>query len=136
MDSDSRRAPEAWCSRTGTLHTSGPNSNTAVDLSLEYSTDKVVLFWQPPSYFPPGSPSSFAVDDVPYSCAEQYMMAENTRLFQDHRAVGLIVSSPSPSKRKCIGRGVRNFDSGGGDREKQNAVLSGTYAKFTQNSAI
>ena len=56
------------------------------------------------------------------------MMAEKTRLFQDHRAMELIMSSPSPSTRKRIGRGVRNFDSGAGDREKQNAVLSGTYA--------
>ena len=62
----------------------GPNSNTALDSSLEYSTDKVVLFWQPPPYFPLWSLSSFAVDDVPNSCAEQYMMAEKTRLFQDH----------------------------------------------------
>ena len=114
----------------------GPNSNTAFDPSLEYSTDKVVLFWQPPSYFPPLFPSSFAVDDVPYSCAEQYMMAKKTRIFQDHRAVGLIMSSPSPSTRKRIGRGVRNCDSCVGDREKQNAVLSGTYAKFTQNPGI
>ena len=73
----------------------GPNSNTSFDPVVEYSTDKVVLFWQPPSYFPPWSPSSFAVDDVPYSCEEQYMMAEKTRLFQDHRAVELIMSSPS-----------------------------------------
>ena len=29
----------------------GPNFNTAFDPSLEYSTDKVVLFWQPPFYF-------------------------------------------------------------------------------------
>ena len=64
------------------------------------------------------------------------MMAEKTRLFQDHRAVELIMSSPSPSTRKRIGRGVRNFDSGVGDRQKQNAVFSGTYAKFTQNPAI
>ena len=64
------------------------------------------------------------------------MMAEKTRLFHDHRAVELIISSPSPSTRKCIGRGVRNFDSGVGDREKKNAVLSGTYAKFMQNPAI
>ena len=113
-----------------------PNSNTVLDSSLGYSTDKVVLFWQPPSYFSPWSPSSFSVDDVPYSCAEQYTMAEKTRLFQDHRAVGLIMSSLSPSTRRRIGRGVRNFDSIVGDREKQNAVLSGTYAKSKQNPAI
>ena len=114
----------------------GPNSNTAFDPSIKYSTDKVVLFWQPPSSFARWSPSSFAVDDVTYSCAAQYMMAEKTRLFQVYRAVGLIMSSPSPSTRKLIGRGVRHFDSGVGNREKQNAVLSGTYAEFTQNPAI
>ena len=60
----------ASCSRSLVIpdgDSAGPNSNTAFNPSLEYSTDKVVLFWQPPSYFPPWSPSSFAVDDVPYS---------------------------------------------------------------------
>ena len=64
------------------------------------------------------------------------MIAKTTRIFQDDRAVGLIISSPSPRTRQRIGRGVRNFDSGAGNWEKQNAVLSGTYAKFTQNLAI
>ena len=31
---------------------------------------------------------------------------------------------------------MRNFDSAVWDREKQNAVLSGNYAKFTQNPAM
>ena len=64
------------------------------------------------------------------------MMDEKTKLFQDHPAVGLIMSSPSPSTRKRIGRGVRNFDSSVGGREKRDAVLSGTYVKFTQNPAM
>ena len=64
------------------------------------------------------------------------MMAEKTRLFQNHRAVKLITSSHSPSTCKRIGRGLRNFDPGAGDMEKHNAVLSGTYAKFTQNPVI
>ena len=110
-----------------------PNFNTAFDPSLEYSTDKVMLLWQPPSYFPLWSPSSFAVNDVSCSCAEQYMMAEKTRLFQDHRAVEYITSSPSLSTRKRTGRDVRNFDSRFGDRENQNAAMSGTYDKFTHN---
>ena len=68
VGSDSRRAPEAWCSRketlqiqsaeawcsrTGTLQAG--NSNTVFDPSLEYSTYKIFLFWQPPSYFSPWS---------------------------------------------------------------------------------
>ena len=58
------------------------------------------------------------------------------RRFKDHRAVELIRSSPDLSTRKCIGRGVHNFDSAVWDREKPNAVLSGHYAKFTQNHAM
>ena len=63
-------------------------------------------------------------------------MAEKARLFNDHRAVELIMSSPDPSTHKRIGRGVRNFDFAVWDREKQNAVLSSNYAKFTQNPAM
>ena len=63
-------------------------------------------------------------------------MAEKARLFNGHRAVELIMSSPDPSTRKRICPGVRNFDSAVWDREKQNAVLSGTYAKFKQNPAM
>ena len=64
------------------------------------------------------------------------MMAEKARLFKDHRAVELIMSSPDPSTHKRIGRGVRNVDSAAWDREKQNAVLSGNYEKSTQNLAM
>ena len=35
-----------------------------------------------------------------------------------------------------MGRGVRNFDSAVWDRTKRNAVLAGTYAKFTHNPAL
>ena len=64
------------------------------------------------------------------------MMAEKARLLKDYRAVELIMSSPDPSTHKRIGRGLRNFDSAVWDREKQHAVLSGNYAKFTQNPAM
>ena len=63
------------------------------------------------------------------------MTVEKVSRFKDHRAVGLIMSSPDPSTHKRIGRGVRNFVSAAWDREKQNAVLSGNHAKFTQNTA-
>ena len=35
--SDSRHAPDAWCSRTGDI--AGPNFNTAFDFFIKYSTD-------------------------------------------------------------------------------------------------
>ena len=61
-------------------------------------------------------------------------MAAKARLFKDHRAVELIMLSPDPSAHKRIGRGVRNFDSAVWDREKQNVVLSGNYAKIQAES--
>ena len=64
------------------------------------------------------------------------MMAAKARFFKDHRAVELFMSSPDPSAHKRIGRGVRNFDSAAWDREKQNAVLFGNYAKSTQNPVM
>ena len=87
------RLPTGWHRRLLTL--------------LEYSTDNVVLFWQPPSYFSQWSPSSFVVDGVSCSCAEQFMMAEKARLLKDHRAVELIMSSPDPitqthRSRRCL----------------------------------
>ena len=41
----------------------------------------------------------------------------------------LIISSSDPNIHKRVGRGVCNFDTAVWDREKQNAVLSGNYAK-------
>ena len=72
VGSDSHRAAEAWCSRTGTLQAQIINTDSdglapsAFDPSLEYSTEQVMLFWQPPSYFSQRSPSSFVVHGVSY----------------------------------------------------------------------
>ena len=88
MGSDPHRTPETWCSRTGTRQVQTAEARcsrartlqaqisytasdgltpSAFDSSLEYSTDKVVLFWQPPCYFSWWSPSSIVVDSVSYS---------------------------------------------------------------------
>ena len=61
-----------------------------------------MLFWKLPSSFSQWSPSSFVIDDVSYSCAEQFMMAEKARPVKDHRAVELIMSSSVPSTHKRV----------------------------------
>ena len=101
----------------------GPNSNTAFDPSLEYSTNRVMLFWQPPPYFSPQPLLSFVVDDVSYARADKCIMAEKANFCQDHLEVALIMTLPDPSTYERIGRAVRNFDSAAGDREKKDAVL-------------
>ena len=46
------------------------------------------------------------------------------------------MSSPDPSAHKCIGRGVRNYDSAVWDRVREDAVLAGNSAKFLQNPTM
>ena len=60
------------------------------------------------------------------------MMAEKARLFRDNRALEVILSTSEPQSHKRIGRSVRGFDNAIWERERENIVLAGTFAKFTQ----
>ena len=64
------------------------------------------------------------------------MMAEKARLFQDRRTEELIMSSPDSSAHKRFGRGVRNFDNVVWDLVREDAVLAGNFAKFSQNPTM
>ena len=64
------------------------------------------------------------------------MRAEKARLFQDRRAEELNMSSPDPTAHKRIGRGVRNFDNAVWDRVREDSVLAGNLAKFSQNPTV
>ena len=66
----------------------------------------------------------FLVDDASYSCAEQCMMAENARLFHDHRALGFILCSSDPQLHKRTGRNVCGFDHAIWERERENSVVA------------
>ena len=84
---DTPRAPGAQCSHRRTLphtHTAtaatDDSTHSVFDPTPQYSTEWVVLFWQPPSYFSQWFPSVFVIGGMKYSCPEQYMMAETARL--------------------------------------------------------
>lgn len=51
----------------------------------------------------------FTVNGVLYSCAEQYMMAEKARLFQDEEMLDRIMHAKYPKEMKAYGRAVKNF---------------------------
>ena len=64
------------------------------------------------------------------------MTAEKARLFEDHRAVELMMSSSDPSTHTNASvEAYATFTPLLGT-ERSNAVLSGNYAKFTQNPAM
>ena len=76
---------------------------------------------------------SFAVEDVYYNCAEQYMMAEKARIFGDDDAWQQIMASYDPMTIKKLGRKVRNFNAYVWKKNCQEVVKRGNLAKFSQN---
>ena len=139
--SDLHHAPEAWrsrrealqaqrgkdwCSRTGTLQAQ-ILTRLLIVLSNTSQTEWCCS----------GSPHPILhLDPLRRLSSTTFHVLERSRMFKDHLAVELITSSRGPSTPKRIGRGVPNFGSAVGDRQNQNAVLSGTCAQFTQNPAM
>jgi ribA/ribD-fused uncharacterized protein len=103
------------------------------DGSQVIETPTMVLFWQPPGVFGQWTPSPFTVDDVAYTCAEQFMMAEKARLFGDEATRAKIVATASPREHKALGRQVAGFVSATWDRSCLGIVVTGNRAKFGQN---
>ncbi len=118
-------------SRAGILPEEDP-----FDATREYSTADMVFFWKPPSVFCQWTPSPFQVDGVNYNCAEQFFASEKARLFGDVDALRRIMEVSDPSLHKRYGRAVRGFDSTLWESERENIVLTASYAKFSQNPAM
>ena len=100
--------------------------------------EQFTLFWDGP--FSQWTPSVFVIDDVEYSCAEQYMMAEKARLFEDDDILEEIMEAEDPGVQKALGRQVSNFDADiwaededNGRPRCWNIVWRGNMAKFSQN---
>jgi len=76
---------------------------------------------------------NFIVNEITYICAEQYMMAEKARLFEDKKTEEKIMNSLSPYEQKKLGRQVENFQPKIWDEHARDIVYKGNYAKFDQN---
>ena len=103
------------------------------DPSRTYISDDAVLFWQPPSVSSQWPILPFTVDPVDYTCAEQYMMASNARLFGDDSALSAVLATDDPREQKRITRRVRHFDQELWQQQCENIVFDGNLAKFSQN---
>lgn len=101
-------------------------------------SDDYVFFWDGP--FSQWHPSVFELDGIEYNCAEQYMMAEKARLFEDHETLEEILEAEDPDTQKKLGRLVSNFDKDYWEEDLENGyprcwniVWRGNMAKFSQN---
>ena len=98
--------------------------------------DDVILFWQPPSVFSQWTLSPFTVDLVEYSCAEQFMMASEARLFGDDSTLSAILATDDLREHKRLGRQVRHFDHDTWLQERGKIAFRGNLAKFSQNENL
>lgn len=81
-------------------------------------------------------PSTFIVDNITYTCAEQFMMAEKARLFGDMDRLHQILHCKHPKEMKDWGRCVTPFDAQQWDKACEGIVRQGNIAKFSQNKDL
>ena len=80
--------------------------------------------------------SEFEVSGRKFSSAEQYMMFEKSRFFNDYESADLIMKTRDPRKQKSIGRQVKGFDLEKWNSYAPDIVYEGNFAKFTQNPIL
>lgn len=78
----------------------------------------------------------FNIEGITYNSAEQYMMAEKARLFQDDEILQQILASDDPKQVKALGRKVRRFDQNIWAQSCYDIVVRGNFAKFNQNKQL
>lgn len=100
---------------------------------------QITGFWKPQDNngeFSQWYMSNFTVGGITYCCAEQYMMAEKARMFNDADSLRSILATQSPSRMRSLGRRVANFDAAQWDAGKYQIVLRATREKYTQSDRL
>ena len=79
---------------------------------------------------------AFTVAGNTFGCAEQFMMHGKALLFGDAAVAAEILAADHPRAHKALGRKVKGFDDVMWKRERENIVMAGNRAKFTQNPTL
>ncbi|EIO9131567.1 NADAR family protein [Listeria monocytogenes] len=79
---------------------------------------------------------SFKVDGVEYNCAEQFMMAEKAKLFNDMEMREEILAAKHPKQAKDFGRLISGFQEDIWLKNRFNIVMRANQAKFSQNEEL
>lgn len=93
------------------------------------SNERFTFFWGGP--FSQWYKAPFQLDGAYYYTAEQYMMAEKARLFDDLVTLEAILGTHDPSKQKQFGRQVKGFDADRWNAVARDVVYRGNRRKFT-----
>eukprot|EP00123_Amoebidium_parasiticum_P019607 comp27685_c0_seq1/m.47175 comp27685_c0_seq1/g.47175 ORF comp27685_c0_seq1/g.47175 comp27685_c0_seq1/m.47175 type:complete len:179 (-) comp27685_c0_seq1:301-837(-) len=95
--------------------------------------DEFEYFWQTHSPFSQWHRSTYTLDGVTFTCAEQGMMYGKAVLFGDERIAQEILRSDNPKTIKELGRQVARFDGRIWEQHRENIVYRNNMGKFGQN---
>lgn len=77
--------------------------------------------------------ATFRVNDEVFRTAEHYMMLRKARLFGDEPTARQILAAPTPNDAKSLGRKVRGFSEETWNAQREEIVVTGNLAKFSQH---
>ena len=95
---------------------------------------KYHFFWGGP--FSNWYESHFELNGTKYNCAEQFMMKQKARLFNDYEMEEKIMATSDPSLQKKYGRRVSGFLPNVWDDLSEVIVKTGLRAKYLQNAPL
>ena len=96
--------------------------------------EKFTFFWNGP--FSQWHMQDFSVNGIRYNCAEQYMMAQKAKIFNDEATLLKIMTAKHPREQKKLGRKVKNFYASKWEVWAKSIVYAGNYNKFKQNNEL
>ena len=80
--------------------------------------------------------SNFSDSEHNYCCAEQYMMYQKAKVFNDNVMAEKILNTSDPKEIKALGRKVQNFNDRIWEAKRFDIVLNGNRLKFSQNEKL
>ena len=99
-------------------------------------SDWCVAFWHAPHWGAQWLKCEFVVDGITFNCAEQFMMYQKAKLFNDRRTAEHILTLTEPKLMKASGRKVTPFDENKWNEHSMRIVTEGNLAKFSQNPSL
>lgn len=118
------------------------SSYTKQNIINQYKKGKqqeFVFFWRPygvGGIYSQWFKSSFTVNGTTYCCAEQFMMAEKARTFDDCDTLAAILDTDDPNRHRILGRQVKNYDEELWGAIRKRVVVEGSLEKFRQSEDL
>ena len=113
-------------------------------LPPELSPDKIafkensdtILFYRSDAYMSNFYKSPLSINNIEYTCVEQYFTAEKARCFKDQITVNKIMKAEKPAEMKYLGKHTKGFNQQIWDEKASSVMLQGLRAKFHDNPKL